>query len=1069
MAVSALSALITTGTAYATSVITAGAILKTFAITFALSAVSRALTPKPNLGSTTGLSTTVQAPTQPRPLIYGRTKTAGTLVYIQTTGNDGKYLHMVQAIAGHEIDAYEKIYINDELAWNNGTLESKFAGKVRFNLYKGDQTTADSDLVSESGEWTSSCVLNDTAYIYVRLEYDTDLFTNGIPNITALVRGKKVHDPRTGLTQWSDNPALCIADYINDSKYGLTSITINQAGLIASANVCEQQVTYEVSSQPDQQHNRYALNGYVDSSDKVSSNIENMLTAMFGNVVYSQGELFINAGYYTAPILDIDESMMVGEMTLQTKQSRRNQYNAVKGTFLSSENNYVLADYPGQLSSAYVAEDGEPIYLDMTLPFTTDNYRAQRLAKLALGKSRQQRVITVPVNLAGLKVRAGDNIRITNEKLGLNNAIYEVLDYELDYSSELTVNLVCAETGASVYDWTVADQQDFSIASDVELWDGSAKPPTNLVATVVLNTKSKVSADAYIDVSWTAPDDVFFDYYTLKYNDNSITTKETSYRINNITVGDTVSIEVVAYNVRGRKSTAITTSVSVDADMFDDFNYDSIDDNWISFDDGEISLVDSAEVYSGKILRIGAGDGQDEKTLISRKNFYYDDKKKYRIKARLRQTSGSGTAFIGVACRNEANTAWVATNGLDEYQNQFYCASKGQDIDDTWTEVVGYISGRDTSGFIYAPDYYNPSPIHPDGYYIKPIIIVNFQNQAGITEIDYIRIEEVDKDPIVEARSASSSFHVGGFGDVILTHNQLQTGSANSGEIRVQGSTFYHPNGNEYSITTDVAIWSPFEVASSPNGGSITQETFFIVFSEQEVSARFDSADPLIDIDLQSSYSPNFFISVYDDYYNKWFVVDNQNNRKEYTPLETDCIVAIGGKHTYTPDIDRFVSLLGKGSDFSTIDQITSSNALAFIGDSSIYTDQITNNAVTKISKTSGSFGNVTGVQGTNVKATVESLTVTTTGAPITIIAQARFSGTSAVNNAIASIKRDSTYLTSLSSVTYDPYQNMVSQVFYDDDPVAGTYTYSFEINTNQNGGIIYWNNVYFQVTETKK
>lgn len=561
MAVSATTALIATATTAITTTATA-VLVKTFVVTFVISAISRALAPKPNLGNNTGLSTTVKSPTQARPVIYGRTRTAGTLVYVQTTGDDNKYLHLVQAMAGHPIDGYEKIYINDELAWENGTTVAKFADKVRFKTYDGTQTTADTDLVTESSEWDSTCVLNDTPYIYVRLEYDTDLFANGIPNITATLRGKKVYDPRTSTTAYSDNPALCLADYINDTKYGLKNVTINQASLIASANVCDQQVNYT----PTQTHNRFALNGYIDSGEKVSANIENMLTSMFGSVVYSQGELHLNAGYYSDPVLDIDESMVVGEMTLQTKQSRRAQYNAVKGVFLSSENNYVLADYPSQVSSTYATEDGEPIYLDMSLPFTTDNYRAQRLAKLALGKSRQQRVITVPVNLAGLKLRAGDNIRITNEKLGINDAIYEVLDFELDYSSELTVNLVCVETGASVYDWTLADQQDFSVSSDVTLWDGSALPPTNLVATAVTNIETDGTTSVYIDVSWTAPNDVYFDYYVLKYGSSSITTKDTSYRINNVDQNTTVDIELVAYNVQGRKSTALTASVNTSPD-----------------------------------------------------------------------------------------------------------------------------------------------------------------------------------------------------------------------------------------------------------------------------------------------------------------------------------------------------------------------------------------------------------------------------------------------------------------------------------------------------------------------
>jgi isochorismate hydrolase len=49
----------------------------------------------------------------------------------------------------------------------------------------------------------------------------------------------------------------------------------------------------------------------------------------------------------------------------------------------------------------------------MALPFTTNNIRAQRIAKLALLQSRQQTTITVPCNLTALKFRAGDTVMIT--------------------------------------------------------------------------------------------------------------------------------------------------------------------------------------------------------------------------------------------------------------------------------------------------------------------------------------------------------------------------------------------------------------------------------------------------------------------------------------------------------------------------------------------------------------------------------------------------------------------------------------------------------------------------------
>ena len=46
--------------------------------------------------------------------------------------------------------------------------------------------------------------------------------------------------------------------------------------------------------------------------------------------------------------------------------------------------NYKVLDYPPQISSTYATEDGDPLFLDMPLPFVTNNIQAQRLAKIAL-------------------------------------------------------------------------------------------------------------------------------------------------------------------------------------------------------------------------------------------------------------------------------------------------------------------------------------------------------------------------------------------------------------------------------------------------------------------------------------------------------------------------------------------------------------------------------------------------------------------------------------------------------------------------------------------------------------
>jgi len=45
--------------------------------------------------------------------------------------------------------------------------------------------------------------------------------SGGFPRFTATISGRKVYDPRSTLTAWSDNPALCLADFVTNTTYGM--------------------------------------------------------------------------------------------------------------------------------------------------------------------------------------------------------------------------------------------------------------------------------------------------------------------------------------------------------------------------------------------------------------------------------------------------------------------------------------------------------------------------------------------------------------------------------------------------------------------------------------------------------------------------------------------------------------------------------------------------------------------------------------------------------------------------------------------------------------------------------
>ena len=160
-------------------------------------------------------------------IIYGQTRVGGVIVFKEVTDNN-RFLHVVYAMAGHICEEVSKIYLNGEELTINGsnfvTAPSKYVDGsdnfIRVKIHLGDQTTGDSDLVSESSKWTSDHKLRNITYIYVRYEFQADAFPNGEPNLTALIKGKKVYNVNTGATAWSDNTALVIRDYLT-SSYGL--------------------------------------------------------------------------------------------------------------------------------------------------------------------------------------------------------------------------------------------------------------------------------------------------------------------------------------------------------------------------------------------------------------------------------------------------------------------------------------------------------------------------------------------------------------------------------------------------------------------------------------------------------------------------------------------------------------------------------------------------------------------------------------------------------------------------------------------------------------------------------
>lgn len=492
-----------------------GAVASHFLVTTALGLALNALTPKPSssAGANRGYQVTQTGPALDRQVVYGRVRVAGARVFDATTGGQNEYLHRVLAFTGHEIESFDEIYIDDKKVTLDGSgnvvSPSVYNGKVRIRQHLGSPNQlADGVLTSEVGQWTSNHRLRGVSYIYVRFKFDSDVFPNGVPEITATVKGKKVYDPRTGNTVWSNNPALCLRDYLTNYEYGLgeDAESIDDSSVIAAANV----------SDPTGGQTRYTCNGAFTTGATPYDTLSNLLTSMGGLLWYAQGEWRMKPAYWTLPTLTLTEDDLRGNIILNTRHSRRDNYNTVRGTFRGSESNWQVTDYPKVSNPSFLAADnGQESSIDLQLPFTDNSREARRIANIALERNRQQLTISASFGMNAFQLQVGDNVKITNSRFGWTEKEFEVTSWTFGLTDglDLQVQMVLREVSESVFD-DISDGEVYE-RDNTTLPDALDVPPVGFDTSQDLRViNEQVTGVITVDITSTG---VFADSYLVQY------------------------------------------------------------------------------------------------------------------------------------------------------------------------------------------------------------------------------------------------------------------------------------------------------------------------------------------------------------------------------------------------------------------------------------------------------------------------------------------------------------------------------------------------------------------------
>jgi fibronectin type 3 domain-containing protein len=355
--------------------------------------------------------------------------------------------------------------------------------------------------------------------------YNQELFPNGMPNFSAVVKGRKVYDPRDGAQDpddestwvWSDNSALCVADYLtHELGMGIPYSEIDEDALIEAANICDETITKQDSTT----EKRYTCNGTITTNERPVDVIDNLLSSMAGTLVYSGGKWIILAGAHRASSLSLAEGDIHGPVQVQTRVSRRENYNGVKGIMVSPEANWSLIDFPPVKNDTYTGWDGgERQWKEVEYPFTISTATAQRLAKIELERGRQQITFTAVFSLKGMKVRAGDTVALSFTRYGWTNKLFEVAEWNFQQYADqngnpaLGVQLSLRETASGVWDWADGEETPYDLAANTTLPNPFVvAAPTSFALqsgspTVIVQPDGTVVPR--LRAYWTAPADIF--------------------------------------------------------------------------------------------------------------------------------------------------------------------------------------------------------------------------------------------------------------------------------------------------------------------------------------------------------------------------------------------------------------------------------------------------------------------------------------------------------------------------------------------------------------------------------
>ena len=428
------------------------------------------------------------------PVVYGTAFMAGTVVdaKISTDQQWMWYVFAMSEVTGPNNSLGTITY--DDIFWNGNKVsfdltettrvvkwttnseppqdDTKVDGSGWIYLYpngssSGQNTTQTAiqvlsdSMIEPDMRWTSTCTMDRTAFIIIKVKYNQNAGITSCPTITAK------------MTNTLSKPGAVLLDYLTNTRYGcaIPYASVDTAALEALDTYSDELITYynypytgATSSQP-----RYRINGPLMTGNECMTNITTLTDACDSwlqfNEIESKWSVVINQSYldYTTitSLYHVTDDNLIGGIEIQPTDLN-STYNAV-------EMQYPDTNIKDGTSYQYInLWDLNPMILSpnepfnqqtISLPVVNNAVQAIYIGSRRVYQGREDMTVNLSLDYSGIQIEAGDVIRITSAVYGWDGdafpdgklfRVIQVMETKTG-DGNLGVQIVASEYNETVY------------------------------------------------------------------------------------------------------------------------------------------------------------------------------------------------------------------------------------------------------------------------------------------------------------------------------------------------------------------------------------------------------------------------------------------------------------------------------------------------------------------------------------------------------------------------------------------------------------------------------------------